>query len=89
MEDEQGRKCVAELVKDVGTRVYPVGRLDMNSEGLLLMTNDGEFANMMMHPRHNVSKSYRVTVRPDLSDEQAAKLAEGVEIDGRMTLPPR
>ena len=87
MEDEQGRKCVAELVKDVGTRVYPVGRLDMNSEGLLLMTNDGEFANMMMHPRHNVSKSYRVTVRPDLSDEQAAKLAEGVEIDGRMTLP--
>ncbi|MBC8570928.1 pseudouridine synthase [Zongyangia hominis] len=87
MEDEQGRKCVAELVEDVGVRVYPVGRLDMNSEGLLLLTNDGEFANMMMHPRHSVAKSYRVTVRPDLSDAQAAQLAEGVVIDGKKTLP--
>ena len=87
LSDELGRRCVAELLSDLPARVYPIGRLDKDSEGLLLLTNDGEFANMMMHPRHNVSKSYRVTVRPDLSDEQAAKLAEGVEIDGRMTLP--
>lgn len=85
MSDEKGRRCVADLVADCNVRVFPVGRLDVNSEGLLLFTNDGNFANEMMHPRHHVSKTYRVTVRPDLSDEQAAKLAEGVVIDGRQT----
>ncbi len=87
LSDEHERRCVASLVEDVGQRVYPVGRLDKNSEGLLLLTNDGEFANLMMHPSHHVSKVYRVTVRPDINDEQAAKLAEGVVIDGRKTAP--
>lgn len=87
MEDEMGRKCVAQLVKDVGARVYPVGRLDKDSEGMLLMTNDGEFANHMTHPSKHVPKNYRVTVRPDINDEQLVKLIEGVEIDGRMTEP--
>ena len=64
MSDDRGRKCVAELVKDVGERVYPVGRLDKDSEGMLVLTNDGEFANKIMHPKNGVYKIYRVTVRP-------------------------
>lgn len=87
MSDEMGRKCVAELVSDVGARIYPVGRLDRDSEGLLLLTNDGEFANMMMHPKHHVPKTYRVTVRPSITDEQLGAFATGIMIDGRMTAP--
>ncbi len=87
MEDEMGRKCVAELVKDVGARVYPVGRLDRDSEGLLLMTNDGDFANHLTHPSKHVPKTYRVTVRPSISDEQLVAFSEGIEIDGRKTAP--
>ncbi len=85
--DELDRRCVMDLLEDVEARVYPVGRLDRNSEGLLLFTNDGDFANSIMHPSRHVSKTYRVTVRPDISDEQLVKLSEGVEIDGRKTLP--
>ena len=87
MNDEMGRKCVAELVGDIEQRIFPVGRLDRDSEGLLLFTNDGEFANMMMHPSMHVSKTYRVTVRPAASEEQLVKLSSGVEIDGRKTMP--
>ena len=63
LSDEKGRPTVAELVKDVGVRLYPVGRLDYDSEGLLLMTDDGEVANAMMHPSHQVPKTYLVRVR--------------------------
>ena len=87
MSDELGRKCVSELVEDVGVRLFPVGRLDRNSEGLLLMTNDGEFSNMLTHPSRHVNKVYRVTVREKVSDEQLLKLCEGVVLDGRKTLP--
>lgn len=86
-DDELGRKCVTELVKDVKERIYPVGRLDRVSEGALIMTNDGEFANAMMHPSKHVPKTYRVTVRPEISSEQADILSTGVELDGRMTAP--
>ncbi len=85
--DELGRRCVIDLVQDVPAKVYPVGRLDRNSEGLLLMTNDGTFANMVMHPSNHISKTYRVTVRANVSDEQAAQMAAGVLLDGKMTLP--
>lgn len=85
MNDELDRKCVTDLLQGLPERVYPVGRLDKNSEGLLLLTNDGAFANDIMHPSKHVNKTYRVTVRPDISDEQLVKLASGVEIDGRMT----
>ena len=68
-------------------RVYPVGRLDRESEGLLLLTNDGEFANALTHPSRHVPKTYRVTVRPDVTKEQLAAFENGVEIDGRPTLP--
>ena len=87
MSDELGRRCVASLVEDVGERVYPIGRLDRNSEGLLLLTNDGEFANAVMHPSKHVAKVYRVTIRPDISDEQIAAMSDGMMIDGRMTAP--
>ena len=85
--DEQGRRCVMDLLEGVEERVYPVGRLDMNSEGLLLFTNDGSFANDMMHPSRHVTKTYRVTVRPDVTDEQTVALSEGVMIDGKRTAP--
>lgn len=85
--DELDRRCVMDLLEGVEERVYPVGRLDRNSEGLLLFTNDGEFANSIMHPSRHVSKTYRVTVRPDISDEQLVALSQGVEIDGKKTLP--
>lgn len=87
MDDEMGRKCVAELVRDVGARVYPVGRLDKDSEGLLLMTNDGEFANHMTHPSKHIPKTYRVTVRPDVTEDMLTAFATGMEIDGRVTAP--
>ena len=85
--DELDRCCVMDLLEGVEERVYPIGRLDRNSEGLLLFTNDGEFANSIMHPSRHIAKTYRVTVRPDISDEQLVQLSSGVEIDGRKTLP--
>ena len=87
MKDEMGRKCVAELVRDFPARVYPVGRLDRESEGLLLMTNDGEFANKVTHPAQHVYKVYRVTVRPSIDDEQVTQLRNGMVIEGRKTAP--
>ena len=83
--DELGRKCVTELLENIPERVYPIGRLDKDSEGLLLFTNDGGFANDMMHPSRHISKTYRVTVRPDITEQQLVQLASGVEIDGRKT----
>lgn len=87
MDDEHGRRCVTELISDIPERVYPVGRLDRNSEGALLMTNDGEFANAMMHPSRHISKTYRVTVRPPITQNMIDTLASGVELDGRLTAP--
>lgn len=87
MNDEMGRKCVAELVTDIEQRIYPVGRLDKESEGMLLMTNDGAFANLVTHPKKHIYKVYRVTVRPAVTEEQIIKLCTGMEIDGYMTAP--
>ena len=81
LSDEKGRPNAAQLVADCGVRVYPVGRLDMDSEGLLLFTNDGEFANSLMHPRHEVNKTYRVLVR-NYSPEGLEKLKQPVTLDG-------
>lgn len=76
-----------DLLDDIPERVYPIGRLDRNSEGLLLLTNDGSFANGIMHPSRHVTKTYRVTVRPSVTEEQLVKLAEGIVLDGKKTLP--
>lgn len=85
--DELERRCVMDLIKDVTERVFPIGRLDRNSEGLLLLTNDGDLANRIMHPSGHVAKTYRVTVRPDITEEQLTQLTSGVVIDGVKTLP--
>ena len=87
MKDEMGRKCVADLVKDIPERVYPVGRLDKDSEGLLILTNDGDFSNQVTHPKQEINKVYHVTVRPDMTAEQAKTLSGGIVIDGRKTAP--
>ena len=80
LSDEKGRPNAAQLI-DCVPRVYPVGRLDMDSEGLLLFTNDGEFANKLMHPKHEVDKTYRVLVQ-GYSDENLERLKQPIELDG-------
>ena len=82
LSDEKGRKNAAQLVQDCGTRVYPVGRLDMDSEGLLLFTNDGEFANRLMHPSHRVLKTYIVDVVGENIRASMRKMREPLDIDG-------
>ncbi|MFV0496565.1 MAG: pseudouridine synthase [Candidatus Fimivivens sp.] len=88
LSDELGRRCVAELISEISTRVYPIGRLDKDSEGVLLLTNDGDFANLIMHPSHHIAKTYRVTVRPDISEEQLVALSTGVTLDDGVTTLP-
>ena len=86
--DERGRKTVMDLLADLPVRVFPIGRLDKDSEGMLLFTNDGNFANLLTHPSHGVSKLYRVTVRPHATEEQILQLTQGVQLDdGSMTQP--
>ena len=87
MSDEMDRKCVAELVSEIPERIYPVGRLDRDSEGLLLMTNDGAFANAMTHPSMHIPKTYRVTIRPSINEDQLTQMAVGMVIDDRKTAP--
>lgn len=81
LKDPQGRQLVTELVKDIGVRLFPVGRLDYNSEGLLLLTNDGAWANRLMHPRHQVDKEYHVRVRGKVDPQQIKRLSDGIELE--------
>lgn len=85
--DEYDRKTVLDLIPDIKERIYPVGRLDKDSEGLLIMTNDGSFTNCLTHPSHGLAKVYRVTVRPAVDDEILYNLRNGIVIDGRKTAP--
>ena len=85
--DERGRKTVMDLIPDIKERIYPVGRLDKDSEGLLILTNDGSFTNCMTRPSHEYAKVYRVTVRPAVTDEILMNLRNGIVIDGRKTAP--
>lgn len=88
LSDEKGRPTVAQLVADCGVRVYPVGRLDYDSEGLLLLTNDGEFANELMHPKHMVEKTYEVWVNGYDSGCET-QLQRPVVLDGYRIHPPK
>lgn len=88
LSDEKGRKTVAQLVADCGVRVYPVGRLDMDSEGLLLFTNDGEFANRLMHPKHEVEKTYLAWVE-DFSEDALLRLKRPIALDGYTIRAPK
>ena len=91
--DEKGRRNVTDLCRDVkgedgkAVRLYPVGRLDMDSDGLLLLTNDGELANKLTHPRHSIPKIYEVTLRGSFVPEDIPKLGASIELDGRLTMP--
>ncbi|MBQ7161416.1 MAG: rRNA pseudouridine synthase [Clostridia bacterium] len=87
MSDEKGRPCVADLVADVGRRVYPVGRLDFESEGLLIMTDDGALANKLMHPSGHIPKVYHVKSYSDITPETLKKLSQPMDIDGYTTKP--
>ena len=87
MHDEKGRPTVASLVADVGTRVYPIGRLDMDSDGLLLLTNDGALAEHLTHPRHEIPKIYRVTVRGRVDEPVLAALGRPMLLDGYRIRP--
>ncbi len=89
LSDEKGRKNVSELVKDVGARLYPVGRLDMYSEGLLIMTNDGDFANRLMHPSHEIDKTYRTWVSGEDIGLAVEFMRCPMEIDGYTISPAR
>ena len=86
--DERGRKTAAELVADCGQRVYPVGRLDLDSEGLLLLTNDGEWAQHLLHPKHEVEKTYHVSVFGPVAGA-AARLAAVTALEGAPLRPAR
>ena len=86
LSDEKGRKTAADLVADCGVRVYPVGRLDMDSEGLLLFTNDGDFMQTLTHPKHQVDKIYEVTVAGELTNA-AQRLAAVEDLDGEPIIP--
>ena len=88
LSDEQGRKTVAELVADCGARVYPVGRLDLDSEGLLLLTNDGDWAQHLLHPSHEVEKTYHVSVFGPVAGA-AARLAAMTDLEGEPIRPAR
>jgi 23S rRNA pseudouridine2605 synthase len=87
MSDDRGRKCVSELVANVGTRVYPAGRLDLESEGLLIFSNDGELVNRLTHPKHEIPKIYHVTLSVVPTREQLAALAAPMELDGYRLQP--
>ena len=88
LSDEKGRKNAAQLVADCGVRVYPVGRLDMDSEGLLLFTNDGDFANRLMHPKQEVEKAYQVWVTGYHSGSEV-QLSKPITLDGYTIRPPK
>lgn len=85
--DEQGRPSVTDLVANLGVRVYPIGRLDMFSTGLLLLTNDGELANLLTHPRHHLPKVYHVTVGGEVTPTQMKRLSSPMTIDGYRIRP--
>lgn len=85
--DPQGRPTVMDYFKDVTTRLFPVGRLDYNTEGLLLLTNDGELANALMHPSREVAKTYLVKVRGAIQPQALSRLREGVHLEDGPTAP--
>lgn len=85
--DDRGRHCVTELVADAGARLYPIGRLDMDSEGLLLLTNDGDLTYQLTHPKHEIPKIYHVKVQGQVTIDQIKALSSPMEIDGYRILP--
>jgi len=84
--DERGRKTILDLI-DIPERIYPVGRLDLNSEGLILLTNDGDLTNLLIHPRFKIEKTYLVKISGEITDEKLDKIRAGIELDDGLTAP--
>ena len=78
--DDRGRKTIFDLMKNVKTRLFPVGRLDYNTQGMILLTNDGEFANYMMHPKNEMTKTYRIKTKHPLTEKQISMIEHGVDV---------
>ena len=90
VKDERGRRTVLELLgENFRERVYPVGRLDLNSEGLILLTNDGDLTNALIHPRFEVQKTYRAKISGDITEEKLDRLRAGIELDDGLTAPAK
>jgi len=89
MKDPQGRKKVTDLIADIPQRLFPIGRLDFNTEGLLLLTNDGELSQVLSHPRHHVEKTYLVKARGILTADMRNRLEQGVQLDDGITAPAK
>lgn len=87
--DPQGRRTVIDLLGDISLRVYPVGRLDFDTEGLLLLSNDGEFTNLMIHPRYEITKTYQALVAGEPGEESLRRLQEGIQLEDGITAPAR
>jgi 23S rRNA pseudouridine2605 synthase len=89
LEDPKGRPSIAEYVTGLSTRVFPAGRLDYDADGLMLLTNDGRIANLVMHPRSKVPKTYQVKISGALAERDLGRFATGISIEGKRTLPAR
>ncbi len=87
MNDPEGRRCLREFLPRPGNQLFPVGRLDYHSEGLLLLTNDGELANRLLHPRYKTIKTYHIKAKGTPSETELDRLRRGITINGRRTLP--
>jgi 23S rRNA pseudouridine2605 synthase len=86
-DDPQGRRTVLDLVKEINQRIYPVGRLDYDTEGILLLTNDGHFTNLIIHPRYKIDKKYEVKVKGMIEDSELKSLRNGVRLEDGLTAP--
>ena len=90
VKDQFGRPCVMDLIQgDVNKRVYPAGRLDYNTEGLLILTNDGDFVNSIIHPSNKIEKKYIAVINGKITEDNIEKLKKGVMVDGKRTLPAK
>ncbi|MFB0520946.1 MAG: pseudouridine synthase [Desulfatiglandales bacterium] len=87
LRDPEGRPIIRDLIRDIKERVFPVGRLDFDSQGLLILTNDGELSYRLMHPRYHIPRTYKVTVEGPLSDVSVERLKEGITLDDGPTNP--
>ena len=85
--DDRGRRTVLDLVKEIPAKIYPVGRLDFDSEGLILLTNDGELTNLLLHPKFKIEKTYRAKISGELTEAKIKKLRAGVELEDGLTAP--
>ncbi len=87
VKDERGRKTVLDLIHGISARIFPIGRLDLNSEGLLLLTNDGDLTNALIHPKFKIDKTYRVKISGNVTEAKLDKLRAGIELDDGLTAP--